>query len=461
VLAQINKAAPKKRRFQKTIQNKEKRVGMGAKVKCLLFAVAVALLAAAIFHPSLRKPPSERAHAMVPSPPPSADPIISRAQIEQHELSLDKIAGLSGEQAVGLLNRMNPTERAELGRRLTLLAPSAMNNDKIALFFRAWAKFDARAAFQMALNFKNTSQTWVALASVFEGAEAKEASSLVDSLKNLAPGTISAEVAQGLLHTGLSKWAAVDAAGAARFLDNYGDDIPPSAWQAVAESWGMVDPAGALAWVNEQPNAAIKEKQMDGLMTGWMKTDLPAAAEYARGHLDGTLKSESHVALAANYFAANDPKAAIAYIQTLPEGSAKQFAQSMAATKWAYNDPAAAAAWVSSLPAEDQAAAAGGVVAMWATQDPQAAGNWLNTLQGSARDSAISAYSANLAPRDPGSALGWAQSIEDASIRTSTVDALVSQWLQRDRTRATDWINSSQLPDADKMHLLSPSPPLQ
>lgn len=435
---------------------------MGAKAKYLLFAVAVALLAAAIFYPSQPKQsPSERTHAMVPSPPPSADPTISREQIEQHELSLDKIAGLSGEQTVGLLSRMNPTERAELGRRLTLLAPGALNNDKIALFFRAWAKFDARVAFQMALNFKNTSQTWAALASVFEGADAKDASSLVDGLKNLAPGTISAEITQGLLHTGLSKWASVDAAGAARFLDNYGGEILPSAWQAVAESWGMVDPTGALAWVNKQPNAVIKEKQMDGVMTAWVKTDLPAAAEYARAHLDGTIKSGTHVALAANYFAANDPKAAIAYIQTLPEGSAKQMAQSAAAIRWAYNDPAAAAAWVFSLPADDQAAASVGVMAMWATQDPQAAGNWINTLQGPARDSALSAYSANLAPRDPGTALGWAQSIESPSIRTATVDALIQQWRERDPTRATDWINNSQLPDADKMRLLSPAPPLR
>src|SRR5687768_16425291 len=142
------------------------------KAKFLLFAVAFALLAAAIFFPlqPKKKSPSERpAHAMVPSPPQPTDPGISREQIEQQEAALDKIAGLSGEQTAGLLSRMNSTERAELGRRLTLLAPSTTNNEKIALFFRAWSKFDPKAAFQMALNFKNTSQTWTALANVFEG----------------------------------------------------------------------------------------------------------------------------------------------------------------------------------------------------------------------------------------------------------------------------------------------------
>jgi hypothetical protein len=425
------------------------------KLKYPLLVGAILLLAAVVLYPLSKKSPANHSQARAPSPAASTDSTTTSQQIE---LSLDKIAGLSGEQTVGLLSRMNPAERAELGRRLTLLPPGTLNNDKIALFFRAWAKFDASAAFQMALTFKNTSQTWAALASVFEGAEAKDASNLVESLKNLAPGTISPEITQGLLHTGLSKWASVDAAGAARFLDNYRGDVPPSVWQAVAESWGMLDPASAFAWASKQADAVIKEKQMWGAMTAWVKTDLPAAAEYARAHLDGTLTSEKLVSLAANYLAANDPKAAIAYIETLPEGPVKQFAQAMAATKWAHNDPAAAAAWVSSLPAEAQGEAAVGVVAMWATQDPQAAVNWIRTLEGAARDSAISAYSGNLARADPATALEWAQSIESPSIRTATLDALLHQWLQRDRTRATEWINRSQLPDADKIRLMSRTP---
>lgn len=431
---------------------------MAKAIKYLLFAVAVALAAAAIFYPSKKKSPSARTHAMVPSPPTSADPRISREQIEQQELSLDKIAGLSGEQTVGLLSRMNPTERAELGRRLTDLSPGALNNEKIGLYFRAWAKFDARAAFQMAMNFKHTSQTWAALSSVFEGAEANDAASLVDSLKNIAP-IIPGEMHQSLLGVGLSKWASVDAAGAARFLDLNGREAGLALWQAVAERWGTLDPAGALAWLNKQSNPTIKEKQMDGLMTGWLKTDLPAAAEYARAHLDGTPASDRYAAVAANYLAANDPQAAMAYIETLPEGTTKQFAQTLAAAKWAYLDPAAAAAWVSSLPPEGQGAAVVSVISQWANQDPQAAGNWMNTLEGPGKDSAISAYAAHLAPRDPGTALGWAQSIANPEIRTATVEALVQQWRERDPTRATDWINSSQLPDEEKARLLkAPAP---
>jgi len=84
------------------------------------------------------------------------------------------------------------------------------------------------------------------------------------------------------------------------------------------------------------------------------------------------------------------------------------------------------------------------------TARPASFGNWINTLQGAARDSAISAYSASLAPRDPGTALGWAQSISSDSIRTSTVDQLVAQWLQRDPTTASEWINRSELPTRRK-----------
>jgi hypothetical protein len=427
-----------------------------SKAKYLLFGSAAVILAAAIFTPRPRsqKPP-ERVTVRVPSPPLSAEPSISNQQIEERDLSLDKISGLSGDQTVGLLSRMSPSERAELGRRLTLLPATSLNNEKIGLFFRAWAKFDPKAAFQMALNFAHKSQSWTALTSVFDGVDSNNAMKLVQSLEQIAPGMVSGEVAQSLLLTALPKWASVDGAGAAGWLDKFGGGVSPAVWKAVAETWGRLDSAAALAWVNKQSDSALKEQQMDGVMTGWVKTDLPAAAQYAREHLDGTIKSESRVAMAANQFAAKDPKAAIAYLESLPEGTAKQFARSMVAVKWAYNDPAAAAAWVSSLPPEAQGEAAAGVVAMWAPQNPQAASDWISTLQGPARDSALSAYSANLAARDPGTALRWAQSIASDTIRTSIVEHLVSQWLGRDPTSASAWINNSQLPDQEKQRLLS------
>jgi hypothetical protein len=428
-----------------------------AKGKYLLFGLAAVLLAAAIFTPTPKSPkPTEHVYARLPSPPVSAEPSISNQQIDQRELSLNQISGLSGEQTVGLLSRMTPSERAELGRRLTLLPASSLNNEKIGLFFRAWAKFDPKAAFQMALNFAHRSQSWTALTAVFDGVDANNTMSLVESLQHLAPGTLSGEVAQSLLFTALPKWASVDGAGAAAWLDKFGGEVSPSVWKAVAETWGKLDPAAALAWANQQSNSDFKDSQMDGVITGWVKTDLPAAAQYAREHLDGSIKSESRVAHAANQLAAKDPKAAIAYIESLPEGTAKQIAQTMAAASWAYNDPAAAAAWVSSLPPDGQGAAAATLVAMWAPQDPQAALNWINTLQGAAHDSAITAYSANLALRDPGAALSWARSIANDSMRTSAVEALVTQWLQRDPTSATTWINSSQLSAEEKTRLLTP-----
>jgi hypothetical protein len=317
------------------------------KVKYLLFGAAALILAAAIYMPMPKsQKPAEHVYARVASPPVYSEPGISNRQIEQRDLSLDQISGLSGEQTVGLLSRMTPSERTELGRRLTLLAATSLNNQKIGLFFPAWAKFDPKSAFQMALNFGHKSQSWTALTSVFDGVDPKDTMTLVESLQHITPGLLSGEVAQSLLLTALPKWASLDGAGAAAWLDKFGGEVSPAVWKAVAETWGKLDPAAALAWANKQSNSDFKDSQMDGVITGWLKTDLPAAAAYAREHLDGTIKSETRVAHAANQLAGQDPKAAIAYIESLPEGTAKQFAQTMAAVKWAYNDPVAAAAWV-------------------------------------------------------------------------------------------------------------------
>ena len=138
--------------------------------------------------PGANEPPFEHTHVIAPSAPASGEPVLPNAQIEERNLSLDQVSGLSGEQTVGLLSRMTPGERTELGRRLTLLPPTSLNNEKIGLFFRAWAQSDPKAAFQMALNFGHKSQSWTALTSVFDGVDPKDTMTLIESLQQIAPG---------------------------------------------------------------------------------------------------------------------------------------------------------------------------------------------------------------------------------------------------------------------------------
>lgn len=431
-------------------------------IRVLKIAVAVLSVAAiALLVVSIDRDPNPSVGA--PPPAPTVNDSISvgltRDQIENRERELEAISGLTDSQVAGLLARMTAMERVEMGRRLTYLPSGASHEKKIGLFFRAWAGFDSGTAFEMALNFKYSSQIWTALASVFEGAAPQNARDLVESLKNLPAGTISSSVAQELLNTGLRKWASVDGGSAAEFLNNFGKDVPLIAWQTVAENWALSDADAALAWMDQQPNGMIKERQLNGIMQGWTKTDLPAAADYARVHLDGSITRESHVALAANRFAQDDPSAALRYIDSLPDGTAKRQAEQMAAIKWAYNDPAAAAAWVSSLPPERQGAATG-VASMWATQDPAAAGKWVSTLPLSVRDSALTAYSASLASTDPVAALDWTGAIQSPEIRAATVDRLLEEWLVRDPDVASSWVrnNSQQLNGAQKERFLRTQP---
>lgn len=400
------------------------------------------------------KPPSDSYRNSIAKSsliPVSQDPATPSDQMEKRELSLDQIAGLTKEQVAGLLNRMNATERAEMGRRLTLSPPNGSNERKISLFFSAWAQKESGAAFQMALNFRNKALLGTALMAVFEGADPKDSRELVTNLKNMRTGTVNAELAQALLNTGLSKWALVDGAGAAEFLNNYGEDASPFIWQTVGENWATADPVAALKWAEAHTDSRIK----DGIMMSWTKTDPAAVAEYTLAHFDGGFESQRYTSLVANRLAGNDPRAALDYIQKLPEGPAKQQAQLLAAIRWAHLDPAAAAAWVSSLPLADQGAATG-VAGMWATQDPQAAGNWINSLQGQVRDSAVNAYASSLAARDPATAIGWTQTIDDPQIRTTAMERLIGDWRKRDPAAATAWINNSQLSAADKARLLVP-----
>lgn len=51
-------------------------------------------------------------------------------------------------------------------------------------------------------------------------------------------------------------------------------------------------------------------------------------------------------------WAEKDPEAASAWLQTLPAGDAKLWAQKNLATNWAKYDPDATAQWIATLPAD-------------------------------------------------------------------------------------------------------------
>ncbi len=75
---------------------------------------------------------------------------------------------------------------------------------------------------------------------------------------------------------------------------------------------------------------------------------------------------------------------------------------------------------------------------------------------GSERDTAISYYSRRVVYQEPAAAIEWAQSIETEKLRNETVTRTVREWLQRDVTAASTWLETATLPEPVVQEILKP-----
>ena len=64
-----------------------------------------------------------------------------------------------------------------------------------------------------------------------------------------------------------------------------------------------------------------------------------------------------------------------------------------------------------------------------------------------ARDSAVEEFATTLSREDPATAIQWANSISDGESRTETLTQVARSWYYRDREAASQWIETSGLPE--------------
>jgi hypothetical protein len=110
-------------------------------------------------------------------------------------------------------------------------------------------------------------------------------------------------------------------------------------------------------------------------------------------------------------------------------------------------------------PGDDLNNATANVAKSWLQQDPNAASQWVDTLpQGSAKDAAINQIITSVGTNDPASAFTWATSISDPTARDAQVVNVATQWSKQNPTAAANAAqnalsNLSGLSDAQQTSL--------
>ena len=225
--------------------------------------------------------------------------------------------------------------------------------------------------------------------------------------------------------------------------------------EAMLSGWASVNPQAALSWARENESLKDEEqkrgnKLLIGVMKGMAETDLAGATELMK-ELNYVLYLENAASTLMASVWANGEQAAIDWVDSFPEGKARNSAyealgkrliredidravewvdsmdESEIKTKIAREtaeamvilSPKKAADWVARMPVgEARSASMERVVSEWVEQDPVATAEWLNQFPNDQSiDGALAIFAREVAEKQPQSALQWAQSIEDSQRR--------------------------------------------
>ena len=191
------------------------------------------------------------------------------------------------------------------------------------------------------------------------------------------------------------------------------------------------DPELAIALVDEVTNERGRSILVNSIGSTWAESDLKAAFAWANQQTDSKIKNEILTGV-ISIWAKTDLIVALAYAPSLPPGGPQDYLISLAFSKAAgeVNSVQGAIAMIQSLP------------------------------EGRTKDLAAISISSRMIENDPQAAMNMASGIADTGIRTEAQENVVEEWSQRDPAAATQWINSSSLPQEVKIQLLAKAQPL-
>ncbi|MES2707197.1 MAG: hypothetical protein V4726_11415 [Verrucomicrobiota bacterium] len=192
-------------------------------------------------------------------------------------------------------------------------------------------------------------------------------------------------------------WGLAAPAGAAAWMARTGVDDPEAA-SALAGRWAVTDAASAAIWSEGLPDPVMRHNAIAGVAGAWAEHSPEAAAAWVTG-LPAADKAAAATTLAA------------AWAQAAPAAAAAWLARQKDAGQ------------------ESQAGALAVLTTLWAEQSPGAASKFLNSLpEGPARDAATSQFAVAAAPTAPAEALTWAMNLTDPVQRNQVVADAAESW---------------------------------
>ncbi len=280
------------------------------------------------------------------------------------------------------------------------------------LLWNTWGGKDAAAAVAFAKGMKDSGNRDSALKVIVQTMARMDPDGALDFAKLHAPEMLAkGEFSRELSENALASRPEDMARRLASIPGNEGATI--SAIREASIRWAATNRAAALAWAQSLSEPAVRDAALAGVYQQWFhdKPHEAAAAALAEARNGGDL----------------DEVAAVG------------------ANGWSLEDWQGAAGWAEKLPTEKERTTAYGALGERLGRDkPQAGAQWMESLpEGPAKDEAIARYVVQVESKDGAGAMAWALTISDEKKRQETSQRVVKSWFARSPASAFEWLQSS------------------
>jgi hypothetical protein len=193
-----------------------------------------------------------------------------------------------------------------------------------------------------------------------------------------------------------------------------------------------------------EPSPSWREAALLRIAQSVALADIPRALAMIAQRREPEVLTLRHRLLAR--WADDNPRAALAYAQSLPHSPERQKSLQVVLAEWTANDAASVLNWVNGLPAgQERNEAVRAVVEAMAEQDPREALNMLDSLGGVVNRAELQAsILRRWAQSDPAAAAGMATDL--VGLPAGVYADLAAQWGAKDPRAALTWVQA--LPSA-------------
>ncbi len=168
---------------------------------------------------------------------------------------------------------------------------------------------------------------------------------------------------------------------------------------------------------------------------------------------------------AAGVLARLDPKRVAPWYERQMKHAYTSYGLRSIASKWAqFHDPKALIAWIETLPIEaareaERVKAVRTAFRIWVPEAPEAAEAWLESAPaGPTRDGAIDEFARGTVGASPANAVHWAGQIADEELRRTRTLRYTRRWFAQDADAAGTWLVSADIPKAWRHQILNNMP---